>query len=68
MADTFVYIVPLPPGVNEMVTPCLDGFTIYINETLSPEQRDKAYHHALDHIRKNDFQKSDVQEIEHEQL
>ena len=68
MADIFVYIVPLPPGVNEMVTPCLDGFTIYINETLSPEQREKAYLHALDHIRKNDFQKFDVQEIEYGQI
>lgn len=68
MADIFVYIVPLPPGVNEMVTPCLDGFTIYISDALDPIQRVKAYRHALDHIRKNDFQKSDVQEIEHDQL
>ena len=30
MDDVFVYYVSLPPGVNEMVTPCPEGYTAYI--------------------------------------
>ena len=62
--DVFVYIVDLPDGVNEMVAPCLAGYTVYINDKLSPEGRREAYRHALYHIVNHDFEKSDVNEIE----
>ena len=62
--DIFVYMVDLPDGVNEMVTPCLAGYTFYINDKLSPEGRREAYRHALHHIVNHDFEKSDVNEIE----
>lgn len=62
--DVFVYIVDLPDGVNEMVAPCLAGYTVYINDKLSPEGRREAYRHALYHIINHDFEKSDVNEIE----
>lgn len=62
--DVFVYIVDLPDGVNEMVTPCLAGYTVYINDKLSPEGRREAYRHALYHIVNHDFEKSDVNDIE----
>ena len=55
MDDTFVYCVPLPSGVDEMVMPCLDGYTVYINENLSKEKQIEAYNHALSHIRNGDF-------------
>ena len=64
MDDVFVYIVDLPDGVNEMVTPCLAGYTVYINDKLSPEGRHEAYRHALYHINNNDFEKEDVNQIE----
>lgn len=65
MDDIFVYYVGLPTGVREIVMPCSDGFTIYINECLDEEGRMKAYEHALRHIRDNDWSKKDVQEIEY---
>lgn len=62
--EVFVYVVDLPDGVNEMVAPCLAGYTVYINDKLSPEGKREAYRHALYHIVNHDFEKSDVNEIE----
>lgn len=64
MDDTYVYLIPLPQGINEMITPCSDGYTIYIDERLTWEERRKAYRHAVQHIRRMDFQMGGVQEIE----
>lgn len=64
MGDVFVYLVDLPAGVREMVCPCADGWTIYIDEKLSDEGQRDAYHHALFHIINGDFEKADVQQIE----
>lgn len=64
MEDVFVYLVDLPAGVRELVTPCLDGWTIYIDEKLSDEEKRAAYSHALFHIANGDFEKTDVQRIE----
>ena len=64
MDDIFVYFVPLPSSIHEMVTPCADGYTIYIADWLDQDHRIKAYEHALAHIRNNDFEKDNVQEIE----
>ena len=64
MDDIFVYFVPLPTSIHEMVTPCADGYTIYIADWLDQEHRVAAYEHALTHIRNNDFEKDNVQEIE----
>lgn len=66
MDDIFVYIVGLPNQIREMVLPCADGYTIYINEMLDDVGRLDAYHHAVDHIKNNDWNKSDVQLIESE--
>ena len=65
MDDVFVYLrEDMPCGVSEMVTPCPDGYTVYINASLDQEHRMRAYEHALSHIKNNDFEKNDVQEIE----
>lgn len=64
MVDTFTYITKLPHGVNEIVTPCLEGYTIYINESLSDASRVSAYDHAMRHIKEKDFEKYDVQGME----
>lgn len=66
MKDVFVYVIDLPFGVNEVVTPCLEGYTVYINARLDHEKQLKAYRHALWHIENNDFEKYDVQAIEAE--
>lgn len=62
----YTYYVSLPEGVNEAVMSCIDGYTIYIDETLDEEQRKKAFVHAMGHIANNDFDKDDVQDIETE--
>ena len=62
--DIYIYVVDLPSAINEIVTPCSFGFTIYINARLSKHGQLKAYNHALWHIEHNDFEKHDVGEIE----
>ena len=62
--STYVYLVDLP--VDEMVAPCSDGYTIYLNARLSYRGRVKAYLHALEHIERSDWEKTDVQKIEAE--
>lgn len=64
MDDVFVYFVSLPPGINEMVVPCADGFSVYIDVNLDKAHRINAYQHAMRHINNNDFEKEDVQQIE----
>ena len=62
--NTTVYRVPL--DVNEVVLRNAedDGHTIYINESLTDEEARAAFDHAVGHIQRNDFEKTDVQEIE----
>ena len=64
--DVFVYVIDLPPKVNEMVAPCADGFTIYLSAKLSQAGRVQAYNHALKHIERNDWNRENVQIIEKE--
>lgn len=64
MDNVYLYITGLPAGINEMVAPCADGYTVYIDDKLGPEGRIRAYKHALYHIANGDFEKSDVNEIE----
>lgn len=60
----FTYFVHLPDGIHEAVMPCADGFTIYIDDSLDEYGRMDALAHALKHISREDWNKSDVQEIE----
>lgn len=56
MTDSiYVYIVRLPDRVREMVVPCASGYTVYIDDRLSPAGRLRAYKHACDHIRRGDM-------------
>ena len=66
MDDIYLYYVHLPHNVSEMVTPCYDGYTVYIDENLSDNNKYKAYCHALKHIVNRDFDNVDAQSIEME--
>lgn len=68
MTDSiFTYLVRFPCRcTKEAVLPCLDGYTIYIDERLSREEQVMAYRHALEHIKNRDFEKTDVNQIEME--
>lgn len=66
MVRLFTYLVKLPKGIKEMVTPCDDGFTIYIDESLDEYGQIEAFKHAITHIARDDFNKDNIQEIEQE--
>ncbi len=64
--DVNVVLLDFPNLQKEMVVPNEDGsFTILINAKHSTEQQAAAYDHAMEHIQAGDFQKKDVQQIEH---
>lgn len=65
MDDVFVYGTELPDGIDEMVVPCLDGYTVYIENRLGHNERLKALNHAMMHIYRRDHGKGDIQEIEY---
>lgn len=50
MDDVYVYVIDMPEKTNEMITPCLDGYTVYIDDKLSPHGKRDAYLHAVSHI------------------
>lgn len=64
MSEIYVYHVDLPPGIHEMVCPCIDGYTIYLSISDDDEKQRNALRHALYHIKMNDFEKTDIQMIE----
>ena len=64
MDSVFIYLVDLPVDITEMVCPCCDGYTIYLNSRLSQSAQEKSFRHAMWHIEHNDFEKDDVQMIE----
>lgn len=66
MDDIYVYVVDMPTTAAEMIMPCTGGYTIYLNAKLSQEERVRAYRHALKHVERNDWDKTDVQQIEYE--
>ncbi len=63
MEDVFVYPATLPHNIHECVAPCLDGYTVYINDQLSGDEQKEAYSHALAHIENLAYDKQDVQAI-----
>ena len=63
--DVNIFLVNFPAPGNEMVVQNEDGtYTILINAKLSQDGQLKAYQHALSHITNEDFEKSDIQNIE----
>lgn len=66
MIDYQVHLINFPTGkTKEAVTENEDGsYTIFIEEKLSKEGREKAFLHAMKHIDNNDFFKDDIQKIE----
>lgn len=64
MDNVYTYFVTMPPNVHEYVAPCIDGYTVYIDEKLDADRRVQAYNHALGHIQNGDFNKVFADEIE----
>lgn len=64
MDSIYIYYADLPDGLNEMVAPCADGYTVYLSTKLDHSARLRAFHHAIDHIAEGDFDGGYVQQIE----
>ena len=66
--NVYVYLNDeMPAKQAEYVTPCLNGYTVYINAKLNHERQLQAFQHALKHIESGDFdvdRAEDVQAIE----
>ena len=61
--DLFVRLVP-NLSVNEMITPCENGYSVYIKEELPEEKKIESLYHAYIHKKSNDFENIDIQDIE----
>ena len=55
MDEIYLYFVSIPGPVSEMVVPCFDGYTIYIDVSLSYDEKLEAYRHAMKHIKEHDW-------------
>lgn len=54
-------LIDFPTKGRELVTENEDGsYTILINSRLSNEDQMKAYHHAMGHILRNDFESEET--------
>lgn len=64
--DVNVIVMDFPnTKEKEMITENPDGsYTIFINTRFSYDTQLKAYQHAMQHIKNQDFEKADVQIIE----
>lgn len=52
--NIFIYEERMPYTVRAVVMPGKTGYTVYVNEHLSDEAKEKAINHELEHIRRSD--------------
>lgn len=65
MIEYQVRLINLPSKAKEAVTENEDGtYTIFIDASLSHDEQQKSFLHAMKHIISNDFSNDDVQAIE----
>ena len=62
-----IVVMDMVIGITEQVSANADGsYTVFLNARYSHAALMKAYDHALAHIRRHDWEKTDVQQIEAE--
>ena len=65
--DFNVVLIDLDEMIGESIMQNSDdSYTIILNSKWSREMQKQCFCHALDHIRHNDWEKNDVQQIEGE--
>lgn len=66
--NSTIYRIPLASPTREAVLRNAedDGYSIYLAEDLTDEQAKEKAAHAIEHIKRNDHEKADVQQIEME--
>ena len=62
--DIYIYLIDMPGKINEIVLPCVGGYTVYIDKKLDHDSQLRAYEHALKHIENGDFQKTNATLLE----
>ena len=63
--DVNTILIDMDVMIPEQVVENPDGtYSIFINSRLNRERQIAAYAHALEHIKKHDFEKSDANQIE----
>lgn len=60
MEDIFIRLIPMPSHIRGFTARGCDGYSIYIDESLSDDERMKVYKHELDHIINGDFDSHEV--------
>lgn len=67
MNDISVVLMDVDTMVGESIFKNADGsYTVLLNSRWSAEEQHRCFEHALSHIRHNDWEKFDVNEIERE--
>lgn len=67
MYDFNIVLIDMDTMIGESIFKNHDGsFSILINTRWSAEEQRKCLNHAFDHVRYDDWQKDNVQEIEYE--
>ena len=67
MNDIRVVLMDVDTMVGESIFKNADGgYTILLNSRWSTEEQHRCFEHALSHIRHNDWERFDVNEIERE--
>lgn len=65
--DINVKVIDMDVMIPEHLVQNADSsYTIFLNARHSYETQLESYYHAISHIENNDFEKSDVQQIEHD--
>ena len=64
MTEIYTYLIPLPVTIHGVTTPCEGGYTIYLNDNDCRARQQQAYRHEREHIRRGDFDRENVQQIE----
>lgn len=60
--EAMVHLCSLPGNVKGFCVPNGDGYTIVLNDNLSPKALKDAYQHEVQHIKNGDHYKEDYQE------
>jgi hypothetical protein len=65
--DFNVVLMDLDVAIGETICQNADNsYTIFINSRLSSEMQRRCFEHALEHVRNNDWEKENADEIEYE--
>lgn len=56
MTDIHTYVIDLPPSIYGAVTPCLNGYIVFINGKLNKDSQNEEYLYLLTNIKNYAFE------------